>query len=690
MTQKKEKKMEVNREMSVTFPLPPNSGSINNKHVLDCLKDCVSEKDIKCIQLTRTSCNITLKNEGSKTDLKLKGITINSKHVRVIDVDSQVTNVIIKDLPTEVNEAFVTAHLARYGQPVQGTLERKFITGTDIENGTRAIKLLNVKETIPNETKWGRFSVRLYCDNGKSACVYCGSCAHLHYQCTDRRMAQEDKRKCFSCGKLGHLKVNCPQTASHQPPTHQTEQVTAFRGDSNPLSNLYRLEAPITIKKKEFPTLEHGYKAMKARHYGRDDIVPIILKMEKALDVMKFVGKELKETNIDLENIEEWKLQRKGVMKKLLTEKYRQSATFRKALHSSKDILVEATSHPFWASGIGGIPPTLATDPTEWPGKNMLGRLLAELRTEYLNDWQDEINSRPEAQQLGEHLAPNLESITTMIQQQRSVVNQTSEAAPDDDPKTKDDDKEGRQTEQDNASETETEADIEESEEGQTVEDESEQEEVNPQCTLIIGDSLLAGTKTDASVKLVTKSGATFRDMEDLLLSSRTTVEDTEVVDVVIALGTNDLKNTGNVSGTILQLQQAVATTIESFPEADIYMSSIPHRHGSPKVVSGYNKLIDQTNNFMSEFAKQQKRIHFIKNYSIFESSKGQLCKIYDVSDKLGVHLTNQGKQKLVQNILQSVISVRSKVTPVKGRIKRFRSENTPPSVEKGQKSQRI
>ena len=101
------------------------------------------------------------------------------------------------------------------------------------------------------------------------------------------------------------------------------------------------------------------------------------------------------------------------------------------------------------------------------------------------------------------------------------------------------------------------------------------------------------------------------------------------------------------------------------------------------------NKLTEQVNDFMAEFAQGQDRIHFIRNYSVFDSRRSQLNKLYDQSDKNGVQFTNQGKIKLLESIMKGVEAVRAKTTPQIQRTKRIRSENTPPTTEKGIKLQK-
>ena len=70
-------------------------------------------------------------------------------------------------------------------------------------------------------------------------------------------------------------------------------------------------------------------------------------------------------------------------MREVLNAKINSSEEFRKELSESADkLLVEASAtDKFWGSGLN-YNLTLTTLPGQFPGKNMLGKLLVELRNE--------------------------------------------------------------------------------------------------------------------------------------------------------------------------------------------------------------------------------------------------------------------------------------------------------------------
>ena len=99
-------------------------------------------------------------------------LTVNNKHVSVYDTENEISNITIKDLPVEISDEFTIANLARYGKIVQSSLNQSLYRGTSIETGSKMASLLQVENVIPNEAVWGRYTVRVYCDNKKCACIY--------------------------------------------------------------------------------------------------------------------------------------------------------------------------------------------------------------------------------------------------------------------------------------------------------------------------------------------------------------------------------------------------------------------------------------------------------------------------------------------------------------------------------------
>ena len=86
----------------------------------------------------------------------------------------------------------------------------------------------------------------------------------------------------------------------------------------------------------------------------------------------------------DSDPYSEWNLKKVDIMREVLNAKINSSEEFRKELSESADkLLVEASAtDTFWGSGLN-YNLTLTTQPDQFPGKNMLGKLLVELRNEF-------------------------------------------------------------------------------------------------------------------------------------------------------------------------------------------------------------------------------------------------------------------------------------------------------------------
>lgn len=82
--------------------------------------------------------------------------------------------------------------MSQFGDVVQGSIKRGTIKGTNIETGTRYIQIVNCAPTIPNLTTFGRFNMRLFADNNRTACTHCNRTDHLSYKCDKKPRSSEN------------------------------------------------------------------------------------------------------------------------------------------------------------------------------------------------------------------------------------------------------------------------------------------------------------------------------------------------------------------------------------------------------------------------------------------------------------------------------------------------------------------
>jgi hypothetical protein len=88
-----------------------------------------------------------------------------------------------KNTPVELADIAICTYMSQFDDVVQGFIKRGTIKGTNIETKTRYIQIVNCAPTIPKLTTFGRFNVRLFADNNRTACRHCNRTDHPSYKC---------------------------------------------------------------------------------------------------------------------------------------------------------------------------------------------------------------------------------------------------------------------------------------------------------------------------------------------------------------------------------------------------------------------------------------------------------------------------------------------------------------------------
>ena len=274
----------LQRPNSLHFLLKDFKGSprLTNEEIIEGLNKVSGLKQncIQAIQITLKSCIITLKDTESRDTLKIHGLDLRDKHIILTDVEKSLTNVMVKDAPVEMLDSCIVTSLQPFGDVVPYSVKRGKIRGTDIENGTRHLQMVNVKCIIPNQFHIGRFIIRVFCDNGKSACDHCHSTAHSSFSCPDK--PRRNLRRCWKCGGIDHMAADCPDQmckkcgrSDHQfdqcPETttnlekeehgdfYARNALRAFIGPKDVLSNFFKVENGVVYGDETYPTVEHAY-----------------------------------------------------------------------------------------------------------------------------------------------------------------------------------------------------------------------------------------------------------------------------------------------------------------------------------------------------------------------------------------------------------------------------------------------
>jgi hypothetical protein len=136
-------------------------------------------------------------------------------------------------------------------------------------------------------------------------------------------------------------------------------------------------EARMQIDGMTFPTVQHYLQWSKAKQFGDAETQAKIMKTASPKSV-KTYGDKVKDAKE-----EEWNEKRDQVMKIALKAKFMQHPELRTKLLSTGDKPIgEANARDkYWSIGTGADT-AKAKVPSKWPGKNRLGALLMELRTE--------------------------------------------------------------------------------------------------------------------------------------------------------------------------------------------------------------------------------------------------------------------------------------------------------------------
>ncbi len=387
----------------------------------------------------------------------------------------------------------------------------------------------------------------------------------------------------------------------------QYSGIRAFRGSKDILSNLHIIDNKIEYDSTEYTSVEHGYKSKKAEYYDRGDVIELISNTEDPTDAMNIANAEL----YGEDEREEWVRERSRIMKDLIHLKAKQSPKFKEELINSKNkILVEATKHIVWASGLPSVNATKTTAPNKWPGQNLLGNIMMEVRSEILGTL--EMNGDSENKEM-----------QGIEQQQFPEAKATNET-------------------QNNSNES--------------------SQNLEPARAIILGDSILSNASCSEGFSIHSKSGTTINDIESLIHKVEDEVNPLEVNNVVIALGVNDLKDHGSVGTTTAKYTKAMQKAKKAFPNSTLFLSAILPRRNQTGHFTTFNSKVKDVNKFIKEYAEDDETVYFVSNCNTFTGNDKN--NLYSDSDSSGVHLSKAGKDKLVniiENAVNSQISLKKK-----------------------------
>lgn len=206
----------------------------------------------------------------------------------------------------------------------------------------------------------------------------------------DGQPAQE--KRCYKCQQEGHLGFQCPNPkvcTVCKSPDHsagdttckffkENQDVETFQGARDCLSNFH--PCPVAYSGSVAKSSEHLYQAEKARRCGRPEVAEEILQASTAF--------QAKQMSKKIGNSSSWEQQEENVklMEDIVRAKVSSVESVREHLVATgvKTLAEAVPSDPFWGTGLSKEA-TMRTDPSAWPGKNVMGKILMKIRGEVQN-----------------------------------------------------------------------------------------------------------------------------------------------------------------------------------------------------------------------------------------------------------------------------------------------------------------
>ena len=348
------------------------------------LSPTVSREDIEGAQRIGNLWRIYLNNNDARVKLYTEGMSFHGLAVQVYEQNPyrpinknydplrKTTKITIQNLPLSVSNEEVDSMLKRLGCTKMETKLKYECERdedgmlTNFKNGNRSLFVDRdelAENPLPRYTFCGNWRCRIYHYGQPKVVVKCFNClkvGHTKRQCRNPRV-------CRVCEKEGH------REGEELCESYAPNDAVVFQGSEDPLSNFYQCD--MVWKANAVPTSEHCYVYDKSVSNGRLEIANDVLKAKDA--------REVKDLSKKIHTSARWEEKSEQVMREVLREKVKQVPEVKKVLLETGDKLIaEAVPNQFsWSCGLSKEA-TRNTDPAKWPGKNRLGELWMELRSE--------------------------------------------------------------------------------------------------------------------------------------------------------------------------------------------------------------------------------------------------------------------------------------------------------------------
>ena len=364
---------------TVSFPVVALGGTIGSdfyQKIFKGITEVVNEDDVQGVQIYPAKWPrkvlITVKQNETKEALLISGLNIAGHHVDLKDENEEFVRVTIRDLSLDYPKDKLIEVLSEYGNVVNVEREMIYIDGrkTTWTTGTRWVSMCPIYYTIPQRLsvmhEGKQMSMSVWYKRPEMEQRKCRKCGGSHGE----NDCSFEKQVCFIC-QGGHKRHECPNYDG----SRSSDEVFCFMSKKSPLSN-FNTNYPITIDETQYMCNEMFIQQQKALIFGD---------VKKAEMIMKSTEpKEMKELGRKIEGYKDsvWKERAPYVIMTCNREKvyaYKEIQDY--LLKTGNRVLGEATPDPFFGIGIHiGDPAVLNRN--EWPGKNVMGNVLTELRSE--------------------------------------------------------------------------------------------------------------------------------------------------------------------------------------------------------------------------------------------------------------------------------------------------------------------
>ena len=338
--------------------------------------------DLKCVQKDRDLWRLYVGSIDSRHKLLSEGFELRNLSVKAFDINpfsagihhpnERVLRVTVKGVPLSVDDGEITKMLEKFKVVFTSGIKYEKIRDpetrkmTGILNGNRFVYIRQLEE--------GKFMPRTsYCAGLRCMIYHYGQpkikrtplCTNCWEEAHYKRDCQNESR-CKVCKQTGHD----PGDKECCEYIEKNTSINVFAGKDNVLSNFYACE--INVFGITHKSAEHGFQYVKAMRSGDVPRATAIQEAATALDAKK-IGNLVVPSPSFVD-------QRETIMKEIVEAKVAQVPAFKDVLQKSQRnaLFVETTFDDFWGSGLNKDG-TLNTNPTKWPGKNKLGRIISEV-----------------------------------------------------------------------------------------------------------------------------------------------------------------------------------------------------------------------------------------------------------------------------------------------------------------------